>query len=58
MKTDQQWRKFMRGYFLDTNPWASEDESKREWIEFAWEIAACAAIVGFVIWLSYWPHGR
>lgn len=45
MKTDHQWRKFMRGYFLDVNPWASEDESKRYWKELGWEIAATLAII-------------
>lgn len=45
MKTDQQWRKFMRGYFLDQNPWATEDESSRYWKELAYEVVATLAIL-------------
>lgn len=54
---DNQWRKFMRGYFLDQNPWAESDESKREWIAFAWEVAACVGMLAFFVWLSFLPHG-
>ena len=55
---NDQWRQFFRGYFHDENPWAPSDESKREWREFFWEFAFGLAAIGFVIWLSYFPHGR
>jgi len=57
MKTDSEWRYWFKSYFQDENPHAWADENRRELIDAAWEIAAALAFVGFVLWLSYWPHG-
>lgn len=54
---DSDWRYWFKSYFQDENPWAESDESKREWIEFAWEVAACVGMLAFFVWLSFLPHG-
>lgn len=54
--TNDKWREFFKGYFLDTNPHARDDEWSRELWDLFWEIAAAFAFLGFVAWLSLWTH--
>lgn len=59
--TEEQHKKWLSavwcGHLAEMNPDARHDISREEMVGVAWEIAAVLAFLGFVLWLSFLPHG-